>query len=91
MIEFYTVSVDIMVASKTTDEIAGEFVGDEVESIGSNQHQVTVQLVAPNVGEAYRRSVEYVRATLALADVMGPSVLGAKVFGPLLDEPVLFD
>lgn len=86
----YNVTVDFHCSKKSTNELADEFLGAQhFEGIGKNQHQVGLGVAAPNTGEAYRRAVEYVEATLSLANVTGPAILGANVHGP--DGETVFD
>lgn len=85
----YNVLIDFEV-DRDPEVIHGEFGhAIHVETIGVNQYQVGFGVEAPNVGEAYRRGVAGVEATLLMLGVTAPAILSGNVHGP--DGGATFD
>ena len=86
----YNVLVDFHCSSRGLDDIENQFQhAVHIEEIGKNQFQVGLAVQAPNHGEAYRRAVNAVEASLAMLGVTGPAILAGHTYGP--DEEQVFD
>ena len=65
---------------------------ENVEGIGTDQYQITMGVQAPNVGEAYRKAVNYVDSVHSADDAYPETyVMGATIYPPDDGEPVTFD
>jgi hypothetical protein len=88
----HTVLVDFE-TSKSMEDVEAQFAhADFVEGIGRNQYQVGFGVEAPNEGEAYRRAVNAVEASMRMLGTE-PALLGGTVYtnGERGEEEMVFD
>lgn len=86
----YNVLVTFRTPHRSTGEIVEELTDAvSVEQIDANEHEVGYSAVAPSSGAAFKRVVDYIEASLALANCTTVVISHADVYGP--HGHVLFD